>query len=314
MELENEKLRVKLYNKSQKKKDKWITSEAWLMTSEEILDLLAKSKWSAVMKLVFKEAKPIFQRHAQNIVNHYKGLVMEEKAQEKAVEQAEKDKKKAAETEGKERERIRKAKERVEKQAEKARQLAETRAEKAAERVEKAAEKAAEKKQWAIAKAAKVAAVKEQQEAARKAKAARGAHGRGKKPVRVVNSDEELSQVEESSASGDEDLGEDDGVSDVDSDEHGSGHTSATSRSDVPQAAPAPTQTWPIPRPKPWLIHGVAASEDVGDVGKIVDDPQHKEDSTGERSQVAERLLVSEDSLLEGPAAPAGHYSLRNHR
>ena len=48
MDLENEKLRQKLFSKSKKKKDKRITSDAQHMTSNEVLDTLAKAEWDAL--------------------------------------------------------------------------------------------------------------------------------------------------------------------------------------------------------------------------------------------------------------------------
>lgn len=156
MDLENEKLHQKLFSKSKKKKDKKITSDAQHMTSNEILNTLAKAKWDALMKLVFVEACPTFQKLLHDITHHYKQLATAEKARLKREEQAKKDQKKAEEQEERVEERKRKAEERAKAKAVWEQMLYKLKAVRAVEREKKAAEKMVRATQKATEKIAKV--------------------------------------------------------------------------------------------------------------------------------------------------------------
>ena len=79
MDDKNGKLRQRLYTKENKKKDKQQTSEAWHMTSVEVLDLLAKLDWQSKLKDVFKQVKEIFKEREKKIIQHYKDIADEEK-------------------------------------------------------------------------------------------------------------------------------------------------------------------------------------------------------------------------------------------
>ena len=76
---EDSKLQQRLYTKENKKKDKQQTSEAWHMTSVEVLNLLAKLDWQSKLKGIFKQAKKIFKEQEKKIVQHYKDIADEEK-------------------------------------------------------------------------------------------------------------------------------------------------------------------------------------------------------------------------------------------
>ncbi|KAF7975702.1 hypothetical protein HWV62_8649 [Athelia sp. TMB] len=85
---ENGRLCKKLFDKSKKKRKKTM-GYAHHMTSDEVLDALARDEWAAAMKEVFKER--VWQLWKQAYEKYCRDLVAEEKAKLKEVEQVHKD-------------------------------------------------------------------------------------------------------------------------------------------------------------------------------------------------------------------------------
>jgi len=80
MDLENAKLRQRVFAKEKKKgKDKRSSAEARHMTSKEVLEALAKADWTSGMQEVFKQAKEVFKEREKNINDHYKRILEQEK-------------------------------------------------------------------------------------------------------------------------------------------------------------------------------------------------------------------------------------------
>lgn len=152
MELENERLRKRLYNKSNKPGKRQKTGFARHMTSEENLEALARDVWVSAMKEIFKD--PVFKQQREK----YNAWV---KAQ---AEEAKEDAQKSAQKE-REAERMRKDLEKFSKQQEKRREREKQKAVRDEAKQMKAAEVAARK----AAKEAKAAAVKAWKAAAAKA-------------------------------------------------------------------------------------------------------------------------------------------------
>jgi hypothetical protein len=85
MDIENERLRVKLFNKIKKKeKSLLVTTDACHMTSEEMLDLLAREEWKRAMKELYKKLGPVFKLQRKWVADH-----MREEAKQRKAEAAE---------------------------------------------------------------------------------------------------------------------------------------------------------------------------------------------------------------------------------
>jgi hypothetical protein len=85
MDIENERLRVKLFNKIKKKeKSLLVTTDARHMTSEEMLHLLAREEWKRSMKEVYKKLGPVFKLQRKRVTDH-----MREEAKRRKAEAAE---------------------------------------------------------------------------------------------------------------------------------------------------------------------------------------------------------------------------------
>jgi hypothetical protein len=84
MEKENERLRQRLFNKTNKPKKKLYSGNARHMTSDEVLEELAREDWQAAMKEVFKSE--IFKQRK----NAYEQYCRDRAAQEKETEKARK--------------------------------------------------------------------------------------------------------------------------------------------------------------------------------------------------------------------------------
>jgi hypothetical protein len=98
MEKENERLRQRLFNKTNKPKNKQSTGHARHMTSEEVLEELAREDWQAAMKEVFKS--DVFKQRKRAYDQYCRDELANEKAAEKArkaVEKANERARKAAE-------------------------------------------------------------------------------------------------------------------------------------------------------------------------------------------------------------------------
>jgi hypothetical protein len=90
MDLENQRLRKRAFEKENRKKQNKLTSgKARHMTAAENLDLLAHQDWESRMKEVLKEAAPRFKILKKNILDYHKAL-------EKTKKTAERDARKAA--------------------------------------------------------------------------------------------------------------------------------------------------------------------------------------------------------------------------
>jgi hypothetical protein len=90
MDLENERLRKRVFAKEkQKSQNKRTSGHARHMTANENLDLLARQDWESRMRDVFKEAAPRFKALKKNIVDYHKTT-------EKARKVAEREARKAA--------------------------------------------------------------------------------------------------------------------------------------------------------------------------------------------------------------------------
>ena len=179
---ENGRLRARLFDKSNKHKKKETTSHARHMTSEEVLDALAKDDWRLKMKDVWND--PAFKAQKKACDAYARELVTTEKADEREIERSQKDAEREAEKARKdaekEKDRARKAEERQAKAAEKLRLSNENKLEKARAKGLKDAAAALAKAQKATdaatTKAAKAAAhaLKMQEVAAAKARRAVG--------------------------------------------------------------------------------------------------------------------------------------------
>ncbi|KAF7971789.1 hypothetical protein HWV62_19919 [Athelia sp. TMB] len=88
MDKENGRLRKKLFDKSAKKGKK-TTGYARHMTSDEVLDALAREEWASAMKEVFKER--VWRLRKQAYERYCRDMVAQEKAKLKEVERVRKD-------------------------------------------------------------------------------------------------------------------------------------------------------------------------------------------------------------------------------
>ena len=89
MELENERLRKRAFEKKGQKKQNMPTSgRARHMTAAENLDWLARHDWESLMKDVFKEAALRFKVLKKNITDYQKALEKEKKAAEREAKAA----------------------------------------------------------------------------------------------------------------------------------------------------------------------------------------------------------------------------------
>ncbi|KZP07205.1 hypothetical protein FIBSPDRAFT_965817 [Athelia psychrophila] len=88
MEKENERLRKRLFDKG-KKPSKKTSGHARHMTSNEMLDALARDEWASLMKEVFKER--VFKQRKVAYEKWCKEMADQEKAREREAERAEKD-------------------------------------------------------------------------------------------------------------------------------------------------------------------------------------------------------------------------------
>ena len=90
MDMENERLRKRAFEKERRKKLNKLTSgHARHMTAEENINLLARQDWESRMKDILKEAAPRFKVLKKNILDYHKEI-------EKARKVAEREAKKAA--------------------------------------------------------------------------------------------------------------------------------------------------------------------------------------------------------------------------
>ena len=89
MDLENERLRKRAFEKEkQKNPHKLSSGRARHMTAAEHLDLLAQQDWESHMKAVFKEAAPQFKVLKKNIANHQKAIENAKKIAEREAKKA----------------------------------------------------------------------------------------------------------------------------------------------------------------------------------------------------------------------------------
>ena len=89
MDLENERLRKRAFEKEkQKNPHKLSSGRARHMTAAEHLDLLAQQDWESHMKAVFKEAVPRFKVLKKNIANHQKAIENAKKIAEREAKKA----------------------------------------------------------------------------------------------------------------------------------------------------------------------------------------------------------------------------------
>lgn len=98
MEKENERLRQRLFNKTNKPKKKQSSGHARHMTSDKVLEELARDDWQAAMKEVFKSE--VFKQRKRAYEQYCRDELASEKAAEKArksVERAEERARKLAE-------------------------------------------------------------------------------------------------------------------------------------------------------------------------------------------------------------------------
>ena len=98
MDLENEKLRKRAFEKDKRKAAKWkLTSrQARHMTGDEMLDSLARYDWESKMSDLFKEASPRFKAQKKGIDDYYKNIAEERKSADRATKDADRLAKKAA--------------------------------------------------------------------------------------------------------------------------------------------------------------------------------------------------------------------------
>jgi hypothetical protein len=88
MEKENERLRQRLFNKTNQPKKKQSSGHARHMTSDEVLEELARDDWQAAMKEVFKS--DVFKQRKRAYDQYCRNELAKEKAAEKARKAAEK--------------------------------------------------------------------------------------------------------------------------------------------------------------------------------------------------------------------------------
>jgi hypothetical protein len=89
MELENERLRKRAFEKKGRKKQNMHTAGlARHMTAAENLDWLARHDWESLMKDLFKEAAPQFKVLKKNIADYQKALKKEKKTAEREAKAA----------------------------------------------------------------------------------------------------------------------------------------------------------------------------------------------------------------------------------
>ena len=90
MDLENEKLRKRAFEKDKRKAAKWkLTSrQARHMTGDEMLDSLARYDWESKMSDLFKEASPRFKAQKKGIDDYYKNIAEERKSADRATKAA----------------------------------------------------------------------------------------------------------------------------------------------------------------------------------------------------------------------------------
>lgn len=150
MDKENERLRKRLFDKS-KKPSKKTSGHARHMTSDEMLDALARGEWASKMAEVFKQR--VFKQRKKAYEKWCREMAAQEKAQEKEVERAQKEVEK-------EEERRRKDVEKTHEQDRKRRERERVKALKDGAKLQKAADLAA-------AKAEKARLVAERQSAGR---------------------------------------------------------------------------------------------------------------------------------------------------
>lgn len=124
MEQENERLRQRLFSKLSKPKQKIYSGRARHMTSDEMLDELAREEWKAAMQEIFKSE--IFKRQK----NAYEKYCREQAAVEREAEKARRVAEKLAE-------RQRKANEKAEEQERKREERERLKALKDAEKAQK---------------------------------------------------------------------------------------------------------------------------------------------------------------------------------
>jgi hypothetical protein len=97
MDLENERLRKRAFEKDKRKaNNKQTSGQARHMTAAENLDLLARQDWESRMKDVFKEAAPRFKILKKNILDYYKDIEKAKKVADREAKKAEREAKKVA--------------------------------------------------------------------------------------------------------------------------------------------------------------------------------------------------------------------------
>jgi hypothetical protein len=125
MDGENGRLRKRAFEKEAKKaRSKKDRSSAHTrhMTSEENMMALARADVEKLMAAVFEQGRPKFKKRKQDIIDYYKDLADQEKAEEKERLKAEKQREREAKQAEKEAEKERKRLERVAQAAEKERE------------------------------------------------------------------------------------------------------------------------------------------------------------------------------------------------
>ena len=89
MDLENERLRKKVFEKGKRKNQGKLTSgHARHMTAAENLDFLARQDWESRMKDVFKEVAPRFRILKKNILDYQREIEKAKKAAEREARRA----------------------------------------------------------------------------------------------------------------------------------------------------------------------------------------------------------------------------------
>ena len=88
MDLENERLRKRAFEKENRKQSKQTSARARHMTAVEMLDSLALQDWKGWMKNVFKEAAPQFKVIRKNIADYHKAAEKRKAADERNKKRA----------------------------------------------------------------------------------------------------------------------------------------------------------------------------------------------------------------------------------
>ena len=97
MDLENERLRKRAFEKEKRKaQNKRSSGQARHMTAAENLDLLARQDWESRMKDVFKEAAPQFRVLKKSILDYHKQIEKAKQVAGREAKKAEREAKKAA--------------------------------------------------------------------------------------------------------------------------------------------------------------------------------------------------------------------------